>query len=366
MARTGEILTGLGQAGSQVGEALLKVSMMRDQRQQRATSNALNMAQLDQAERRIDQDARQMEAAALRHEGLTAANQATARRAENRFLLQDIDNGLDLGDMPHAEALNKRMGGEPVGSWGDFNDSRAALRLRGANALAVESNINQAEQLNTLGITSSGQPHSTPGLTKEQEAQHGMRWIDADGTTFMSSMHSDWTPAEGERLFNHLQDMDLATLNEAERIKIGITEEALSDMDINFGERDGGGRRPFNPVAAEADPGTDPGWHPPNLLNFDVSGTATEQREGAGDPAAVDSTEITSDASAVDTLAPAFQNADTAMASPEDTATASPEGSLRMQAEHLMRTMPDNPQIQGMTLEQVIEWLGSAAKGSTP
>ena len=363
MARTRDVLTGVGQAGAQIGEALLTVAMRRDDRQQRATSNALNMVQLDQAERRIDQDARQMEAAALRHTDLTAANQATARRAENRLLLQDIDKGLDLGDMSHAEALNKRMAGEAVGSWGDFNDSPEALRLRGQNALTVESNINQAEQLNTLGFTSSGQPHSTPGFTPEQQAQHDMKWVNARGTWFKSTEHPDWTPAESQRLYNHLRDFDEATLTPEEKLIMSMSENLSG---VSFGGDGDGDRQPFNPVAAETDPGTDPGWHPPNLLNFDVSGTATEQREGAGDPAAVDSTEITSDASAVDTLAPAFQNADTATASPADTAMASPEGSLRMQAEHLMRTMPDNPQIRGMTLEQVIEWLGSAAKGSTP
>ena len=351
MARTRDVLSNIGQAGAQVGEALLKIATIKDQRERAAVSNAINMAQLDQANRRIELDHERLNTSIAQHADNKAANRETAMRAERGLLQQDIHNGLDLGEMSFNEALNKRMGGEAVGSWGKWNDSRAALRERQSAAINVEANINQAKQLSGLGFTSSGQPHSTPGLTPEQQAQHDMRWIDAGGTTFMSSVHPDWTPAEGERLFNHLQDMDLATLNDAERMKIAFTESALAN--INFGGVGAGGREPFNPAAA-----TPTDTIPINLTpGGDSMGGAREGQEDSvllAQPSSTVVNEPFNPAAAAATsdslLTGAFQGAE-----------SSEDAKLRQQAKQIMSIRDEDGlppiEVRGMTEDEVMEWI---------
>ena len=353
MARTRDVLSNIGQAGAQVGEALLKIATIKDQRERAAVSNAINMAQLDQANRRIELDHERLNTSIAQHADNKAANQGTAMRSEAGILRQDLDNGLDLGEMSFNEALNKRVRGEAVGSWGDFNDSRAALKERQIAAINVEANINQAQQLSDLGFTSSGQPHSTPGLTPEQQAQHDMRWIDAGGTTFMSSVHPDWTPAEGERLLNHVQDMDLATLNDAERMKIAFTENALAN--INFGTRGAGGRQPFNPVAAA----------PADTVNLtpgsDGMGGAREGQEDSLLLAQPSSTAVGESAQPSSTavggsdtlLTGAFQGA--------QGAESSEDAELRQQAQQIMSIRGEDGlppiEIRDMTEDEVMEWI---------
>ena len=362
MARTGEILTGLGQAGSQVGEALLKVSMMRDQRQQRATSNALNMAQLDQAERRIDQDAEQMAAAALRHDETTAFNAAQANAITGDKLRAMMERGYELPEgISFSEGVQKIRNGENPGDWGDWVKSIEGQEHQQRLDMESKASKELSQWYSGEGHGPGGAPFPAGSLSERARIELDREYIKADGRTFRSANHPDVISGalehEEEEAKQWMSEVGIANLSPLE-------QEMARQMTIRFLQRGGEEKDLFNLTPDSVTP-TD-SVTPPDSAEFrsnddSLSGRATEQREGAGDPVlfpTVDSTEIARDTSVVDTLVPAFQDA--------DTATASPEGSLRMQAEHLMRTMPDNPQIRGMTLEQVIEWLGSAAKGSTP
>ena len=359
MARTRDVLTGVGQAGAQIGEALLKVAMMREDRSKTATSNALNMVQLDQAERRIDQDAEQMASAALRHDETTAFNLTQATEATSTRVMAMIERGwVPPEGMAHAEIVKRVRNGENPGKFEDWADSIEGEAHQQRLDMETAEALKRAAELTLRGYGSGGVPFPAGSLSERAKLELAREYIKMHGRTFRSANHPDVISgaleSEEEAARQWVSEVGMANLTPFE-------QEMARQMSLRFLERGGEEGDLFNLTPDSV--------QPPDSANFrsnddSLSGTATEQREGAGDPVLLptDTAGAQPDPQEVDTLTAAFN--------PNAEADSAFENDLREDALRLMGMDPSSlmregaPEVVNMNLEQVMDWLRERPSGT--
>jgi len=358
MARTRDVLTGVGQAGAQIGEALLKVAMMRDDRQQRATSNALNMVQLDQAERRIDQDARQMEAAALRHKETTAFNLTQATAITGDKLRAMMEKGYVLPEgMSFSEGVQKIRNGENPGDWGDWVDSIEGQAHQQKLDMETAEAKNLSQWYSGEGHGPGGAPFPAGSLSERAKKELDRGYIVVNGRTYRSDNHPDVISgaleSEEEAAKQWISEVGMANLSPFE-------QEMARQITRRFEAQGGKYEDLVNLDKGPTDSVLTP--EPTDSAEFrsnddGVSGTATEQREGEVGPVllSTDTAGAQPDPQEVDTLTAAFN--------PNAEADEAAEAELRRDALSLMAMEQGPSEIVNMDLEQVMDWLREANLG---